>query len=154
MAQDVKADRGSDLRPLIRLCHRACLMALTPFPATPFAEHRLAAGAACRRLSEERLPFLRQHNMPRLAGFRLAHRDRSNVGVEVLDLEPDQLAVAAAGFERRLYQRPEVGIGRIDEPLGLGDGQVADTGGVDILERLDAAPFKVAGNLASRGRRS
>jgi hypothetical protein len=82
--------------------------------------------------------------VPHLVGLADANRDRARVGIEVPDLQVCEFTVARAGLQRRLHQRPEIGIGGVDQSLGLGDRQITNTRGVHPLERFEPAPPGVA----------
>jgi hypothetical protein len=60
-------------------------------------------------LAKEFGAFRRQDHVARLAAFQLADCNRAGVRVEVVHLHARQLAVAAAGFQRRPYQWTEIG---------------------------------------------
>src|SRR5215472_1313427 len=106
------------------------------------------AGATGTDLFEERLAFFGENNVARLAALARLDCHRAGVRVEVVDLQRHKLAETGAGFERGLYQQAEVGIAAVDKPLRLGDGQIANARGVDLLEWSNARPFCVRGDLS------
>src|SRR5262249_41436267 len=66
-------------------------------------------------------------------------------GVEMEGVQPpDQLAVAAAGLQGGAHQRAEARLAGVDQPPGLGDGEVAHACRVDLLERRQAASPRIA----------
>ena len=78
--------------------------------------------AAARTMTPEKSSTLiRQHHIARLAGLGLPDRQRGGIRIEIADLEPDQLAVPASGFQPGAHQRAEFWIARVDQPLRLRD---------------------------------
>lgn len=57
------------------------------------------------KAAEQCRGFVRQHNVPRFAGFRLANSDRASIEVDVGHLQPGQLAVAGSDQEGAAHQR-------------------------------------------------
>src|SRR4029077_16072565 len=90
-------------------------------------------------LAEECRALVGQNDMTNLAGLAPTDGNRAGVRVEVLHLEPHQLAVAGAGLERGAHQRPEIRIAGVDQPLGFGDRQVTHPRHLDIFEWLELA---------------
>src|SRR5262245_13608458 len=90
--------------------------------------------------------------MTRLATLALTDCYRATVTVEVVHLEPDQLAITRAGLQRCLEHWPKCSIAAINKALGFRDREIADASRVHILERLNAPPSPVGGSLtASKG---
>src|SRR5262245_7635464 len=117
----MEADRGLDLGAHTRLSHRPRLFRLLPRAATAVAEHQFMSAAPRTMTPEESGPLVCQHYMARLAALALPDRQRAGVRIEVTNLEPDQLAVAAAGFQPGARQQAEFWIAGIHQPLRLSD---------------------------------
>src|SRR5262245_57865639 len=86
--------------------------------------------------------------MAALATLAGSNVDRAAVWIEIRGAERRQFAIPAAGRERCLRQAPEIGIAGIEQPLGLGNRQIAHTRGVGFLEGLDTAPSVIGRNSA------
>lgn len=66
--------------------------------------------------------LLRQYDMARRAGLGLPDRQRAGIRIEVADLQPGKLAVAAAGLQPGAHQSAEFHVAGIQQPLRLSDG--------------------------------
>src|SRR5262249_25876513 len=112
------------------------------------AQYSVATAAPGGQSGEQLSPLVGQVNVARTAGFRSSDCDSPSVGIKVAGFEAHQLAIAAAGLQRRLHQQPEFWIGGGDAPDGLRYGQIADARGVDRFVWLDLAPRGVGLDLA------
>src|SRR5262245_34364646 len=83
-----------------------------------------------------------------LPALALANRQRPDVGVVVGDLEPAELAVAAAGEERGVHQVAEGVLAGVQQPPDLVARQVADDRRVDRPKGFHAAPGVIGGHEA------
>ena len=84
-------------------------------------------------------------SFPALAGSDV---DRPAVRVEIRRTKCGELAIPGSSGERGLRQAPEVGVTRIEQPLGLSNGQITHARAIGLLERLDSAPSVIGRNLA------
>jgi hypothetical protein len=71
--------------------------------AVGMSQHDLATTTAGTVLAKEVGGFRRQNDVARFAALGFADRNGRGIWIEILHLEPRELAVAAAGFRRRLY---------------------------------------------------
>ena len=116
-------------------------------PVVP-QEHGLAPRAAGADTDEKggRLPV--QRHMARPAALGINDVQGGRVRVEVVDLQPNELAVAAAALEGGAHEPAEGRRAGVEEPARLLLTEVAQARSIGALERLCPAPSVVARHLA------
>ena len=65
-----------------------------------------------------------------------------------MHLEASELAISATGEQSGSYKAPKITLGRVDQSPTFVDRQISNARRVSLLERLDAAPGIVRGDLA------
>src|SRR5262249_17343067 len=83
--------------------------------------------------------------LPALAGTNV---DRSAVRVESPGTKRGEFAIPSPSGQRGLRQASEIGVTRIEQPLGFGNRQITYPRAISLLERLDTAPSVIGRNLA------
>src|SRR5262245_21851240 len=113
MSQYVECD-------VLQLCslgsfhYRTTLLARSPRLTVAMDGHERVCGRACAMGPDEGGRFGGQDYVSSSAGLTLTDRHCSGVNVEVRNLEPRQLTIAASGFERRSNQWTKFWIGSVD----------------------------------------
>ncbi len=95
MAQAVKGDGRRDCRARDSFRHRPLLVGMLPGCTRAAGEHRLVTAASGAVLTKECSTLVGQDNVARLAVLAPADGDRAGVRIEIVHLEPRQLAIAA-----------------------------------------------------------
>src|SRR5829696_1871316 len=86
--------------------------------------------------------------MARLIGLALSNRDGARVGVEVVDLETDELAIPRTRLQGGLDDGPECRLARVYEAPSFSNRQVLDPRRINSAKWLHLAPCRVRGELA------
>src|ERR1700724_1503060 len=86
--------------------------------------------------------------MPSLPAFRLADKDRPGFWIEIAGAKAGQLAIAAAGEERRLDEIPKVPLRGIDQPGDFIFREITEARRVNVAKGLHRPPCDVVVDLA------
>ena len=106
-------------------------------------QHQGIARAACRQDLEKPSSFVSQDDMPGFAALALANKHGSGFRIEVASAQTAQLAIPAAGKERRLDEISEIALRSIDQPGDFIFREITEAWRVDPAKRLDGAPGDV-----------
>ena len=136
MSQSVKVHGRVNLRVFAGFSHAAYLVGLCPWLSVRPGKDQGGAFTAHGEPREERLAFFREHDVAGSTALACADCNRGGVGVEVGHLQPHQLTIAASRRQGGLDEGTEVGIASVNKPPRLGHRQIANAGGIDILEWL------------------
>ena len=107
MPQNMETDCRLDSCALAGVTHRAQLLGALPPAAVVALEQHVARRAAGDQALDQLGRLAGEGDVAHLPALRLADRQRLDVGVVVGDLEPAELAVTAAGKERRMDEIAE-----------------------------------------------
>jgi hypothetical protein len=140
MPQDVESNRRDYASSRARFPHRTYLLGAFP-PATVVASKqqitRRSSGA--KAIHEVRC-LAGQRDMAHAPALGLSDRERLDVWILVGNLEPGELAVAAAREQGRVDEVPEGALTTIEQARDLPLRQITDNGSIDGLEGFHAAP--------------
>jgi hypothetical protein len=111
------------------------------------SEHQGTPRAGCRQWLKA-LAFIGEDDMPGFAALALANEHGSGIQVEVARAQTAQLAIAAAGKERRLGEIPEIALRGIYQPGDFIFRKITKPRRVYPTKWLDGAPRDVRCSVA------